>query len=335
MSLQAIEWAFAQDIGSSAAKFLLVCLADNAAADGVCYPSLELMCKKTNQDRKTVISNLDLLENLGLISESGRKVGNGVKVYRLVGLPNNKNHYCYMIVNKNTHEFYIGVRSCDGAIIEDKYIGTGSWSLKQSRENTVKTIIGVYKTRKEAELAELFFIDKHKENPMIRNKFIPKQNSVPISEPVPISTPVPILEPVPILDYSSTKNGTHNRNEPSITVIEPSISITQTKEPKFDFRSELLNLGVSADNADDWLIVRKNKKASNTKSALMMLVTQARIAGISVNDAVNFAAGMSWSGFKADWYTNARASPTKPTNGLHSGFKERDYTSGINPDGSF
>ena len=108
-----------------------------------------------------------------------------------------------------------------------------------------------------------------------------------------------------------------------------------TPEKRFDFRAELLSLGVSSDNADDWLIVRKNKNASNTKSALTMLVTQAGIAGVSVNDAVNFAAGMSWSGFKADWYGNARASPTKPTNGLHDGFEKRDYTAGINPDGSF
>ena len=244
MSVQAIEWAFSQDVGSSAAKFLLVCLADNSGIDGTCYPSLDLMCKKTNQDRKTVISNLDFLCDCGLLKETGEIVGNGVKVYQLVGLPDGVNHYCYTIIHKKTSEFYIGVRSCLSDIECDKYFGSGSWAIKQNKSEIDKKIIGIYKTRKEAELAELFYINKYKDNPLLKNKFIPKNRSVPNIEPVPISEPHPVPnippvpniepvpnldvtssvfgnEPVPNLDVTSTKNGTQNRNEPSI---EPSLN---------------------------------------------------------------------------------------------------------------
>ena len=36
-----------------------------------------------------------------------------------------------------------------------------------------------------------------------------------------------------------------------------------------------------------------------------------------------------------NYETQARDSPAKPTNGLHDGFAQKDYTAGINPDGSF
>ena len=39
------------------------------------------------------------------------------------------------------------------------------------------------------------------------------------------------------------------------------------KAPKFNFKAELLALGVDPEILADWLTVRKNKKASNTKTA--------------------------------------------------------------------
>ena len=76
------------------------------------------------------------------------------------------------------------------------------------------------------------------------------------------------------------------------------------KAPKFNFKSELLALGVDGDILEDWLIVRKNKKASNTKTALKGLINEVKKSGLMLNDAIEYAAGKSWSGFKADWYFN-------------------------------
>ena len=72
--------------------------------------------------------------------------------------------------------------------------------------------------------------------------------------------------------------------------------------PKFNFKNELLLLGVDKDVLDDWLIVRKSKKASNTKTALKGLITEITKSGLMVCDAVEYATKKSWSGFKADWY---------------------------------
>ena len=358
MSIQAIQWAFEQDVGNSSAKFLLVCLADNVGNEGVCFPSIDLLCKKTNQDRKTIISNLDLLEELCLIQDTGNRVGNGIKEYRFIGIKDPNTHYVYCIKHKQTGEFYIGVRSVCGSVDSDKYIGSGAWAIKQKPSEVEKLIIGVYNTRKEAELAELFYIDKNKENPLIKNRYFPKKHLVPKAEPVPKtelqpvpnlgqvpnSEPVPNfpnavpkteLQPVPNLDGTSTKFGTQNHNEPSI---EPSInhykSETQkSRSPKFDFRKALLAKGVEEKNADAWLEVRKRKRAVNTELAFDELVAQAKEAGLTVNEAVNFSAGMSWAGFRAGWYENNKPKPKQDSK--HTGFNERDYSAGIRADGSF
>ena len=77
-----------------------------------------------------------------------------------------------------------------------------------------------------------------------------------------------------------------------------------TSVPKFNFKSELLALGVDNEILEDWLTVRKKKKASNTKTALKTLLTEISKSGLMVNDAIEYAAGKSWMGFKADWYFN-------------------------------
>ena len=91
----------------------------------------------------------------------------------------------------------------------------------------------------------------------------------------------------------------------------------QKKSSKFDFRGELLKAGVSEKNADDWIEVRKLKKQANTDAAFMLLLSEVGKSGLSVDEAVNFAAGMSWAGFKSDWYANARASTSTGYSGVN------------------
>ncbi|MCP4394855.1 MAG: hypothetical protein GY804_11415 [Alphaproteobacteria bacterium] len=76
------------------------------------------------------------------------------------------------------------------------------------------------------------------------------------------------------------------------------------KAPKFNFKAELLALGVNPETLADWLTVRKNKKASNTKTAFNGLIREITKSGLMVNDAIEYAASKSWSGFKAQWYEN-------------------------------
>ena len=63
----------AQRAPSSPAKFLLVVLADAASAgDWLAWPSAAYLGETTQQDRKTVLSNLKRLEEARLIDAVGK-----------------------------------------------------------------------------------------------------------------------------------------------------------------------------------------------------------------------------------------------------------------------
>ncbi len=73
------------------------------------------------------------------------------------------------------------------------------------------------------------------------------------------------------------------------------------KVNKFSFKNELIGLGVDESIADDWLTVRKKKRASNTQTALNGLINQIEKTSLSTNEVIKLCVENSWSGFKADY----------------------------------
>lgn len=85
MSNEAINWAFAQEVQKSSAKFVLVAMA-NLAGDGMtCWPSYKHLTTATAQNIKTVEAALRRLREDGFISDTGERKGTTgqVIVYRL------------------------------------------------------------------------------------------------------------------------------------------------------------------------------------------------------------------------------------------------------------
>lgn len=89
---------------------------------------------------------------------------------------------------------------------------------------------------------------------------------------------------------------------------------TITGAKGFDFRSALLSAGVTAEVADAWIKVRKNKRATNSKIALDAVLKEIAKAGMTPDDGIKMAVVNSWQGFKADWVavTRATARPAAP-----------------------
>lgn len=101
----------------------------------------------------------------------------------------------------------------------------------------------------------------------------------------------------------------------SFTSLTPSTSaqdahapeIVKTDKPekqtelKFNAKKSLLDLGCSAQIVDDFLTVRKAKRAPLTKTALDRLTAQATKAGISAAEAVEICAIKNWQSFDASW----------------------------------
>lgn len=114
--------------------------------------------------------------------------------------------------------------------------------------------------------------------------------------------------------------------------------------------SDVPNL--SAEIAHGYLEHRRAKKNPLTDLAWKSIANELLKYGGDPNEALLFAANKGWTGFQAQWMENEKSSLAR-TNGksaiqknsgvsgngirtsAHSGFAQRDYTQGINPDGSF
>lgn len=70
MSWQATAWAMRQTAGAARRKLLLLALATYADPNGVCWPSQETLARDTEQSVDSVQRQLDVLEELKLLSRS-------------------------------------------------------------------------------------------------------------------------------------------------------------------------------------------------------------------------------------------------------------------------
>lgn len=69
----------------------------------------------------------------------------------------------------------------------------------------------------------------------------------------------------------------------------------------FHFRKRLIDMGAEPLHVDDWIKIRKNKKATNTETALNSFIKQCTDNKFSIKDAVRICAENDWKGFKYSW----------------------------------
>lgn len=69
----------------------------------------------------------------------------------------------------------------------------------------------------------------------------------------------------------------------------------------FNFRNELLNISQDKQLVNDFLEVRKNKKASNTKTALNLFLNQVEKSGKDLNYILKICIEKDWKSFKVEW----------------------------------
>lgn len=84
------------------------------------------------------------------------------------------------------------------------------------------------------------------------------------------------------------------------------------KEVKFNFKSALVEIGVSEDVADAWMQVRKTKMATNTEIAFKAICNEISKSGKTPNECITIAVQNSWQGFKASWIEERRSTRTAP-----------------------
>lgn len=103
------------------------------------------------------------------------------------------------------------------------------------------------------------------------------------------------------------------QNLPNTYIQSTYISPTEinNKGKRFDFKNSLIEIGVSPEVADDWMQVRKAKRASNTETAFKRIKNEIDKSGLSANECITIAVARSWQGFQADWVANQQRS--RPT----------------------
>lgn len=113
------------------------------------------------------------------------------------------------------------------------------------------------------------------------------------------------------MDKGCPKNGHNIKDNINIS---PTEIINNNKDVRFDFKKSLLEIGVSPQVAEDWLKVRKTKKAANTETAFKRIQHEIELSGLSADECITIAVERSWQGFKAEWVDNyRRQQPIRPT----------------------
>lgn len=83
-------------------------------------------------------------------------------------------HYLYRLTYPPTGEFYIGVRTCYGAPVQDRYWGSGKWPQHASYKRIPlrKEVLGTFPNRASAQEAEQLLIDMVLRDPLCRNSVV-------------------------------------------------------------------------------------------------------------------------------------------------------------------
>lgn len=103
--------------------------------------------------------------------------------------------------------------------------------------------------------------------------------------------------------------------KPPLTPPDGGEVVSKAKPSLFDAKAEMLAQGVDDLVADDFLNLRKRKRAAVTATALRGLVKEADKAGMTLNDALAMCCVKGWQGFDAAWVAvSARASPRQTIN---------------------
>ena len=102
-------------------------------------------------------------------------------------------------------------------------------------------------------------------------------------------------------------------NQPLSDQKETSPQVAAAPSP-FNFRQAMLSAGFAADLTEDWLRIRKTKKAVNSERAFKIFLEQVQRTGRDKNEILALVVQKQWKGFEASWVQSAQQShnPQEP-----------------------
>jgi len=100
--------------------------------------------------------------------------------------------------------------------------------------------------------------------------------------------------------------GEEENNQPLNAEKETSPPVAPAPPP-FNFRKAMLSEGFAPELVDEWLKIRKAKKAINTERAFKTFIEQVRKTNQDMNSVLEIVVQKQWKGFEADWLHNTQS----------------------------
>ena len=110
-----------------------------------------------------------------------------------------------------------------------------------------------------------------------------------------------------IILLKQEKNTINNKELNIYNTTQEESTEKKPSPPSFNFKSEIILLGVTEQTASDFMKVRKQKKATDTQTAFNRIkaeVSKANADGVTAEECIAMAAENSWQGFSYEWYRN-------------------------------
>lgn len=75
----------------------------------------------------------------------------------------------------------------------------------------------------------------------------------------------------------------------------------------FNFRKKLIEYGFKENLVDDWILIRKNKNATDTETFLKKFLEQIELASEDKNEILEFMISKDWRSFEYQWLLNLQS----------------------------
>jgi hypothetical protein len=106
--------------------------------------------------------------------------------------------------------------------------------------------------------------------------------------------------------------GEGEKNNQSLNAQKETSPPVAPAPPPFNFRKAMLSEGFTPELVDEWLKIRKAKKAVNTERAFKTFIEQVRKTNQDINTVLSIIVQKQWKGFEADWLHNTQAPLQSP-----------------------
>ena len=277
MSVRIMSEVFERSKTQGNARLVLLSLADTCSDEGVCFPSIKTIAKKANISEETTRKFLHAFEKIGLVeaeerfSPVGRRTSNTYKLnLNKVGDDELTKDVIYLAIPKSKH------RTSDGM---NQFTPSPSNPVHTTRpmNQFIPSIMNHHKEPKIEPSRESSAMASHSSEVVTQPNLFPTNPS----EANASGSATAKLN-------SADGNGT----TPPIPLAPPRTKrATQIEKPS----------GVSEQVWNDFIALRKAKRAPLSPTALSVIAKEAEKAAMHIEEALTECVTRGWQSFKAEW----------------------------------